>query len=56
VLSSNYRPPTHRLATIHERNQPTTNQTTNIVSRHDTIYGNMRLLTIVSEAHKNSIP
>jgi len=31
-VSSNCRPPTHRLATIHERNQPTTNQPT--TSRH----------------------
>jgi len=41
-VSSNCRPPTHRLATIHERNQPTNQRPTN-QQRHDTVYRNMRL-------------
>ena len=33
VFTSNYRPTTHRLATIHERDQPTTNdQPTNDIT------------------------
>ena len=40
----NYRPRTHRLATVHARdNQRPTNQPTNDQRRHDTAYLNKRL-------------
>ena len=48
MFNSKYRPTTHRLAMIHKRDQPTTNQ-----RRHNMVYHIMHLYLHVSEGHKN---